>query len=443
MRQLEKLMGRENFQKGIREYLKKYAYSNATWPDLIGILSKYTKEDIYSWNKVWVNQPGRPVFDYHINYAEGKISQFTISQHPEAEPDRIWPQFFSITLVYPDSSKTIAVNMNRQSIILKEAEGLTKPSFVLFNSDGIGYGVFPSDKDMVSQIFTLQHPLQRASAYITAYENMLSGRYFNQEELLALFTKGIDIENNEMNLTLLCGYLRNIYWNFTQPADRLKLSVGLEEALWKAMEKQTMPNSKKVLFKTYQDIYLSNAAGAKIYDIWKTQQAPAGIKLTEDDYTGLALTLALKSDTTTPVLKQQLERITNTDRKNRLAFLMPALSWDANVRDSVFNSFRDAKNRRKEAWVVSALSYLNHPLRQKTSIKYLVESLNLLEEVQKTGDVFFPQNWLGATFGGYQSKEAYKIVEDFLDSHPDFNHKLKDKILQATDNLYRAQKHLN
>ncbi|MGI4806031.1 MAG: M1 family metallopeptidase, partial [Janthinobacterium lividum] len=91
MRQLELLMGKENFQKGIREYLKKYAYSNATWPDLIAILSKYTKENLYDWNKVWVNQPGRPVFDYQVSYSGNNINNLTLTQHPETGAKRIWP----------------------------------------------------------------------------------------------------------------------------------------------------------------------------------------------------------------------------------------------------------------------------------------------------------------------------------------------------------------
>jgi aminopeptidase N len=118
------------------------------------------------------------------------------------------------------------------------------------------------------------------------------------------------------------------------------------------------------------------------------------------------------------------------------------LSLDQLTRDAFFSSLDQQKNRAKEAWVTTALSYLNSPLRQPASVKYLPKSLQLVEEIQRTGDVFFPQSWLAAIFGNYQSKEAYKIVTDFLQSHPNYNPKLKDKILQATDNLYRAQKEL-
>ena len=442
MRQLELLMGKDNFQKGIREYLKKYKYSNATWNDLIGILSKYSKTNLYEWNKVWVNQPGRPVFNYSVKYAGNKISSFIITQTPENGPLRIWPQAFNITLVYADHSKNIAVNMNSRKIDLRAAIGLSKPSFVMFNSNGMGYGLFPTDKNIIGKLFKLESPLQRATAYIDAYENMLAGRSFKPQELLALYANGLSTEKNEMNLRLITGHIQSIYWEFMLPSAREGISVALEESLWNAMLQQTATNNKKILFRAYQEICLSPEAKSKLYSIWKQKMPPSSFKLSEDDYTSLAFTIALKSDTVTDILKLQEERITNIDRKNRLEFLMPALSLDVKVRDDFFNSLSLQKNRQKEAWVTSALSYLNNPLRQKTSIKYLPKSLELVEEIQHTGDVFFPQTWLGAIFGNYQSKEAYRIVDDFLKSHPNYNPKLRDKILQATDNLYRAQKQL-
>jgi aminopeptidase N len=424
MRQLELLIGKENFRKGMQEYLAKYAYSNATWNDLIAILSKHSKADLYAWNKVWVNQPGRPVFDYTINYSGNKISNLMIAQHPETGAKRIWPQVFNVALVYPDHSKIIQINMDAENVAVKEASGLAKPLFIQFNADGMSYGLFPADKTLADHWFAFESPLQRASGYINAYENMLNGRYFKPNELLTEFTKGLALEKNELN---------------TLPEKRLALSTTLEQQLWEAMEQQSLPNNKKLLFKAYQDVYLNDAAQGKIYNIWKKQQPPQGVKLTEDDYTSLALSIALKNDTAVSVLKQQQQRVSNVDRKARLAFIAPALSTNLAERNAFFSSLKDRKNRQKESSVVTALAYLNHPLRQKTSVKYLPESLELVEEIQKTGDVFFPQSWLSAIFGSYQSKEAAQDVANFLKAHPNYNPKLKDKILQSTDNLTRAQ----
>ncbi len=439
MRQLELLMGSDNFKQGIREYLKKYAYNNATWNDLISILSKYAKTDLYQWNKVWVNMPGRPVFDYKISYTGNKINSLSVTQHAEMGGENLWPQVFTISLFYANGRKDLPLNMEAKEMLITAADGLDKPLFILFNADAMGYGLFPIDHEMGKYIFKLEKPLQRATAYLNAYENMLSGKAYQPLALLDLFTKGIGIEKNEMNLKMLISYINTIYWSFILPKDRLAISQTLEDLLWGAMEQESLPNNKKILFKAYQEIYLSSKAGASIYKIWKSQQSPVGIRLTEDDFTSVALTIALKSDTPTTVLMVQRDRTTNIERKNRLTFLMPALSTDAKERNDFFNSLLDRKNRTKEAWVNSGLAYLNHPLRQQTSIVNLLKSLQILEEIQKTGDLFFPQSWLAAIFGTYQSAEAYQVVTDFLKANPNYNQKLKGKILQATDNLYRSQ----
>jgi aminopeptidase N len=440
MRQLELLMGKDNFQKGIKEYLHKYSYSNATWNDLVQILSKYSKYDLHNWNKVWVNQPGRPVFDYTISYKENKIDKLNITQHPEAGAARIWPQAFGVTLVYADSTRTLAVNMNTAGMQLKAAMGLAKPQFILFNADGIGYGLFPADKAMQEQLFSLKSAVSRASAYVNIYENALSGRFMSPKELLALLTKGLMIEKEETNLKLLTSYITSLYWTFSKPNDRAAFASQLEDALWKAMEEQTQPNNKKLLFRAYQNVYTSDIAGKRMYDVWQQQQPPAGIKLAEEDYISLALTIALKNDTAAAVITQQRDRLKDADKKARLNFLIPALSANVAERDSFFASLSERKNRAKEAWVGAALAYLHHPLRQSTSSKYLPQSLEMVEEIQRTGDIFFPQSWLSATFGSYQTKEAWQVVQQFLLKNPKYNPKLKAKILQTTDNLYRAQK---
>jgi aminopeptidase N len=443
MRQLEMLMGKENFRFGIQEYLKKFSYGNATWNDLIAILSKHTKFNLYQWNQVWVNQPGRPIFNYNITYQAGKISNFTINQKPETGTPRIWPQAFQVTLVYPDKVKAVTVDMTNASVSLNEAVGLTKPAYVIFNSNGIGYGLFPTDKQLLPDLYRIPNALPRASTYIGAYENMLAGRYFKSQELLKIFTDGLTQEKDEMNLRLITGYLTTIYWNFIKPQDRQSLAVTLENTLWQAMVQQSQPNHKKILFRAYQDVFLSKDAYHKVYQIWKQQQPPAGVKLFEDDYTSLASSLALRSDTPSSILQEQLLRIKNTDRKQRLMFLMPALSNNQQERDNFFASLTDRKNRQKEAWVTSALYYLHHPLRQGSSIKYLPQSLAMVEEIQKTGDIFFPQSWLSATLGSYQSPQVAQDVRTFLLAHPNYNPKLKGKILQAADNVFRAEKLLH
>ncbi|WP_316815647.1 M1 family aminopeptidase [Pedobacter nyackensis] len=448
MRQLERLMGKAKFQQGVREYLKKFANSNASWPDLISILDKYATADLQEWNKVWVNEPGRPIIDYSIEKKENKISRFTVKQTAEYGRKRIWPQFFELTLYYEGYSKEITVNLNAAEVDLKEVVGLDVPLFVLFNSSGQGYGLWPVDQDMFDHLYQIDKPLNRAAAYIALYENMLNGRGIKPEALLTLLLEGLSKEKEELNIKLISSYIGTIYWEFIEKQSRERLSGLIEAKVWTAMEEQQESNVKKLLFKTYQDIFLTKAANSRLYEIWKTQKAPQGVKLSEDDYTALAFSIALRANGTksaedvanAAVLGEQLLRINNPDRKKRFEFIVPALSADVMERDLFFKSLELKANREKESNVGVALYYLHHPLRQSTSVKYLAKSLDLLEEIQVTGDIFFPQSWLQATLGYYQSAEAAGIVRTFIEKHPNYNPKLKAKILQTADNLFRAQK---
>jgi aminopeptidase N len=441
MRQLERLMGPDALRDGLREYLKKYAYGNATWPDLIAILDPHTPADLAAWNRVWVNETGRPDFRYSMKEEGGKIKELTITQDGEDGTERVWPQFFEIALGYPDHVVELTVPMSAASVTLSEAAGLPMPDYILFNSSGQGYGLFPVDQGLLRKVPDVSSPLMRASAYISLYENMLNKSAGITPALLAdVLVKMLEKETEELSLDLISDQLSTIYWQFFAPAKRVGWSEYLEGKVWTTMNQIADANKKKVLFKLYQNIALGESAQARIYEIWKDQKAPAGVTLTEDDYTSLALALAVRDYPVGGILEKQLARIKNPDRQKRLRFMMPALSAEAGVRDAFFASLKEEENRDREAWVAAALGYLHHPLRAATSQRYLRESLDLLEEIQRTGDIFFPSAWLNATLGSYQSPEAERVVRDFLEQHPNYNHRLKAKLLQAADNLFRAER---
>jgi aminopeptidase N len=71
---------------------------------------------------------------------------------------------------------------------------------------------------------------------------------------------------------------------------------------------------------------------------------------------------------------------------------------------------------------------------------YILPSLELLEEIKRTGDIFFPGSWISTTLAGHHSDSVRQIVESFMEERPDYPPDLKLKILQAADHLFREQK---
>jgi aminopeptidase N len=90
--------------------------------------------------------------------------------------------------------------------------------------------------------------------------------------------------------------------------------------------------------------------------------------------------------------------------------------------------------------VLDALQNLHHPSRTTQSQKYLQRTLELLQEVQVTGDIFFPARWLTESFQNHNSAGAVAVVDDFLAVNPTYNRQLRMKVLQAADKPMRAQR---
>ena len=66
-------------------------------------------------------------------------------------------------------------------------------------------------------------------------------------------------------------------------------------------------------------------------------------------------------------------------------------------------------------------------------------SLDMLREMQRTGDIFFPKRWMDATLGGHSSASAAQTVKQFLSSLPaGYPDRLRRIVLSSSDDRFRA-----
>ncbi len=440
MRQLESVLGKEAFKTGIQEYIKTFAHGNAVWNDLITILDKKTETDISAWSAVWVNSAGRPIISDSIRYTEDdKIKTFKIIQRAEDKSENVWPQSFDIAFVYKDSIITIPVTLTEKSMNLEGVKGLAKPELIVYNANAEGYGVFPLQKGNVLKLPELKNEVTRGYAYINAYENMLLGN-IDPITTLTLFRIGLAEEKNELLLRLISDYTTAIFWKYLPLAERNTHQEAITQLIWTRLQKKNTANIKKSLFSTYKALAFRSNSLDHLYSIWSKKLTITDLILNDDDFTEMALDLALYGHRNkVEVLNTTKSTLTNPDKLERFQFLLPSVSWEINIRNDFFESLKQEKNRAKESWVINALNNLNHPLHQKESLSYLRPSLDLLEEIQITGDIFFPKRWLNSTIGNYTSDVAFRILQDFLSDNPEINQSLKLKALQASDDLRRVQ----
>ena len=435
MRQLELMIGEDAFRDGMREYLATFAFANATWPALVDILDQKTPVDLKAWSDVWVNTPGRPVFAI-VPDATGGDAHSMEQRDPEGK-SRAWRQAFEVSVVGESADRSATALTSPDELDVLSFSNNPPGSEIIINSDGLGYGLFPASIESLN-IWEQLNDVEKGSTLIYIYENLLEGSV-DPEDYLKQLSDIVTTEQNQLILNLALGQIRRVYWTFTPASARDEFSPVLEETLWQTMLEQSESSRKKLFFDTFADIAVTNAAVQKVYDVWSEVLVIDGLPLSEDDHVGLAQTLAIKlPDLADEIVTSQLAKTENPDSHRKLTFIAPSLSADKRVRDQFFASLADEQMRNVESWVLDALANIHHPLRTVASEEYILASLKLLQEIQVTGDIFFPKRWLDVTLGNYRSGSAVHTVRTFLDERPDYNGQLRMKILQSADTMFRA-----
>jgi aminopeptidase N len=444
MRQLEMIVGEEPFRDGLRAYLNAHAFGNATWPDLIKVLDARTSEDLEAWSHAWVDEAGRPTITTELRIENGTIASLAFAQKDPAPRRGLeWTQHMEIALGYDNEVRRIPLSLNAPRVDVAAARGLPAPRFVLPTGGGIAYGGFAIDaatrEYLVHQLADISDPLTRGSAMVTLWEDMLDGRAEPAavvDDLLGALPR----ERDELNLQRMLSYTQQGYWKFLPAATREALATRLERILRDGLDAAGTPSVKSAWFSALRDTAQTPATLEWLERVWRQTEKVPGLVLAEPDYILLAQELAVRGVVNwQEILDGQFARIENPDRKARFAFVRPSLSPDQSVRDAFFERLGSIQNRRREPWVLEGLSYLHHPLRAAVSRKYIPASLAMLEEIQRTGDIFFPKRWMDATLSGHSSASAALMVKTYIaELPPHYPDRLRRVILSSTDELFRA-----
>jgi aminopeptidase N len=317
------------------------------------------------------------------------------------------------------------------------------PAWVLPVGGGLGYGFFDLDAATLEYLTASLHeigdPLTRGAALVALWESMIEGRVAPARVLETIVT-ALPRESDELNLQQLLDYSRALFWRFTQADDRAAAAARIEPVIRAGLERAKTTSTKAAWFNALRGVAITPESIGWLERVWRREVKVAGLPFAETDEADLALDLAVRDvPAAEAILREQHDRIKNPDRKARFAFVTPAMSRDAAIRERFFDSLKDVNNRRREAWVLEAIRYLHHPLRAAASKKLVRPALELVLEIQQTGDIFFPKRWADATLGGYQSVQTAAEVRAFIDALPaDYPARLRWVLLASADPLFRA-----
>ena len=410
MRQLELLLGADILRDGLREYLNTNAFGNQGWTDLVGTLAGRTPGDLRTWSHAWVSEAGRPTITTDLRVSDGKVAYLGLRQSDPAGRGLLWPERLTVVVGGGRSADSIPIVMDKVDTPVEGAVGREQPAWILPTGDGLGYGDFVLDPTSIAALsqsaHTIENPLTRGSAFVALWDSMLDGRLrppVMRDELLA----GLAQETDELLLQWMLDSTRVIFWRFTRDADRPALARRLEPVLRKGLIDSRTTSHKSAWFAAIRSVATSVETVAWLESVWRRDTRIDGLPLS-GDRRGRSRVRSCGPRRTGHAEHRGRPTCPLHQRRpsGPLCIHHAGPFGDPTVRGAFFASLRNPRNRVREAWVLDAVRYLHHPLRAVSSAPLVRPALDLLWEIQRTGDIFFPKRWADATLSGYQSAET-------------------------------------
>ena len=96
LRWIERTVGPDTFQKGVRAYLAKHAFGNATYDDFVSTMSEAAGSDLHPMFDSFVKQSGVPLVSFELSCAKDAPPTLALAQPrykptgSQIDPDRTW-----------------------------------------------------------------------------------------------------------------------------------------------------------------------------------------------------------------------------------------------------------------------------------------------------------------------------------------------------------------
>lgn len=421
LEKLIEIMGEEAFKEGMHEYLTAFAYSNATWDSLIGILDSRSDADLAAFSNTWVNQRGMPHIAFSI---EGDT--LVVRQSDPYGRGLIWQQSVEAMLI-GERSERVTIEITDTLMRVPLAQTAT---YILPNSNGKGYGYFIYDSRSLDWALANWHTIDddvcRLAQLMNLHEAYQHGALDATHWLQSLIA-GMPKEGNPLVASALCSYLQ-------EPLCETKESNAEGRLMELAATHPLMP-CRVQLLRALIATATSPGVCDTIYTIWEEGAHPL---LNENDYMNMAYELAIRfPERHTAIIATQRARMDNPDRIRQFDFISRAVTPDTAEQEALFHALMKAENRRIEPWALKTLAYLCHHTRTGQAVKYIRPGLEAMQEIQRTSDIFFPQSWARTLLREHRSHEAREAVKRFLGDNPTYPQLLKNKILQAAWGVLR------
>lgn len=443
LKQLNFLVGDDAFREGLQLFIKKHAYANATWRDLLDAISVPAKRPLRSWGDDYILRPGLPVLEQRLEVRDGKVARLTLLQHP-ARPlsgTRPWPMRLELlTMSDRGEAQRIPLTITRDTTVVEELTGRPAPDFVFANSRDNAYALTLLDPRSVSaierEIGNVRDPFLRAMLWGAMWD-LVREALLAPERFVRMALRELPREHDEQIVSVIIGRLSRATTAYLSPVTRDAFLPDVERALLNGANRAESPYGIR---KAHFDAWVRVASTQPARDVLAGMLDSASIAgeplRSPTRWAMITRLMALGAPTADALLAAERTRDPSAEGVRR-AFVAGAARPDAATKREYFERyFADAS--LNEDWATASLDGFNALESQSLSLPYLTPALDSLPWIQRNRRIFYVGSWIGSFVEGQTSEAALNTVREFLDKRQELPLDLRLKILQSVDELERT-----
>ena len=442
LRELRHRLGEKAFATGLRAYLRDFAWSNATWSDLVAALSQASGQDLQAWSERWILSAGMPRVRVSWSMdAEGDLIDFRLRQEDVQGQGRTWPLAVEV-LVQParGERRRVDVRFDGPEVEVKDLLGTPAPLWVLLNPGDVAYGQFLPDDSSSSALRKLLpgegDRMLRATGFSALYDAVREAE-LDPAEFATFAIEMLATERDALTHAQMLGALGNTLSRYLPEERAAPLRARAERMLRGQLLAGELPGLELQVVRALAGF----GHDAETLELWQvlldgTTAVPGLAALGTEDRFGLWTACVAAQ---APGAREALAEASRGDAPDvaRSAFLARAATPDKAVKAEYFATYLDPDGP-PEQWVQGSLGGFHWPGQEALTLPYLRKALDAVERVKAERKIFFMPAWLDAFVNGHSSPEALAIVEAFLEERTDLPVDVRRKLLQSVDGLRRA-----
>lgn len=308
LKQLHFFVGEDGFKNGLRDYFKRFAFSNTKRQDFTGAIAMASKTDLSDWTTKWLQTAGPNRVMVVPECEEKKLKSVTIKQQKSVSgnlsPHRTRLGFYELDDDDLELDWTKDAVYSSEVTSVEGGEGKDCPDFLLPNQDDLDYALFSLDDKSLAKakvaISRMPDPLSRLMIWNILYQ-MTRDSELSPSIYMHIALEALKHEEDDLLLGSLLGRsgsIKAVYSIYLTKEERAKIAPEFEALIWSRFEKAKAGSSLQMSFFDYfVTIAQSQMSVTRLFDILVKNEPPKGITLDQDRRWNVILNLATNGHT--------------------------------------------------------------------------------------------------------------------------------------------------